>query len=233
MRAPFRAMAGVACASVLAACGGGGNGGAAPVPDTTGAVRVVHASPDVGLVDVAVDGEVVHADLGTDGYTEYFEVAGGPHVIEAIDSYYGTVVLHAEPIVAVGARYSVIGYTGPGGLDFAVVTDGAPPPRPGYRLLREVHAAPGLGAVDVYVTPHDAGIAGRIPLWQGVVLGQASSYAEVPADTVSVYVTRASTSEIVVQHGLLPKAGFIETMLLEGSSLGAGHYQHRPLDDRP
>jgi hypothetical protein len=194
---------------------------------------VVHASPNVGLVDVAVDGEVVYTDLGTDGYTEYFEVAGGPHVIEAIHSYYGTVVFHAEPIVAVGARYSVIGYTGLGGLDVTVVTDGSPPPASGYRLLREVHAAPGLGPVDVYVTPWDGGIAGRTPLWQGVVLGQASGYAAVPADSLSVYVTQAGTPDVVVQHGFLPRAGLIETMLLGESSLGPGLYKHRILDDRP
>jgi hypothetical protein len=162
-RALLAALASVAAAGLLAACGGDDDP-APPAPATpTANLRAIHASADTPGVDVFINGTRALAGV-TFGQASGFNavpaaatrvqvsLAGQPASAAAID---------VNPTLAAGRDYTAIaigsGSTGATRLQAVLIDDAGTAPAAGQAKLRVVHGAPAVPNVDIFVTaPNDA-----------------------------------------------------------------------------
>ncbi len=164
-----------------------------------GQLRVVHAWPGVPFVDVLVDGEPVRGALayGADG--GYEPVAEGPHTVALVASGQASAApLLSVPVeITAGSARTLVAHGGPG--QALVLDDLALAPVDGPALVRFVHAAPGLAALELAV------VAG--PRLAGPVeFGAATDYADVLPSTPSLSAVLAADHTTVAT---LPGAVFV------------------------
>jgi hypothetical protein len=146
-------------------------------------VRVVHASPDAGTVDVFVDGSALLTNFTFGTVSGYVSVPAGPHKIQVAPAGKGasaavitqTVTVNANTIYTVAA----IGTTASGfSLDAFVDSNTA---ANGEASVRVYHLSPDAGPVDV--------AAGGKTVISGLSYKNASSYLAVPAGSYTFTVT--------------------------------------------
>jgi hypothetical protein len=164
-----------------------------------GQLRVVHAWPGVPFVDVLVDGEPVRGALayGADG--GYEPVAEGTHTVALVTSGAASAApLLSVPVeITAGGARTLVAHGGPG--QALVLDDLALAPVDGPALVRFVHAAPGLPALELAV------VAG--PRLAGPVeFGAATNYADVPPSAPSLSAALAADHTTVAT---LPGAVFV------------------------
>ncbi len=146
-------------------------------------IKVLHASPDAGAVDVAVQGgPVLFGGLNNGESTDYLEVPTGSYKLELREA--GTSnVLYTIPTInlAAGTLYTAIaqGFVG-GSPAFKVqlVTDAQ------FSRVRVAHLSPGTPEVDVYV--------GNKRVLANVPFGAFSNYLELESGTYQVRVFLSS-----------------------------------------
>ncbi|WNV77003.1 alpha/beta hydrolase domain-containing protein [Geodermatophilus sp. DSM 44513] len=199
-----------------------------PGTPTGGAVRVLHAAPGTGAVDVWVDGErvVEAATFGTLG--AHTPVGPGDHRVEvrAAPSSAADAALVAGTVSAAGP--TTVTVTGSAAGDGAppalsVLADATAPEAPSAGL-RVAHAVPDLGAVDVQLRPTPDGEWTTAAT--GVAPGADSGPLRVAAGTHDLRLLAAGTDEVVaVVADVVTPAGSVQTAHAIGS---AGPGRDRP-----
>ncbi len=139
-----------AAASLLAACNGGGISGEPPQ------LRVINE--DFGAAtsfDVRVNSTSIVTNLGFGQATSFQPVTPGSNTVVAFDpTGTTTAVLTASFTTAFGASYSVFALAG----SALVVAQDNAPVAAGKARLSLVHAFPGQGALDIYLTAPTANL---------------------------------------------------------------------------
>ena len=164
-------------------------------------LRVVHASPDAGNVDVVIDGKTVLTDVPYANASDYLTVKAGTRRIEvrptgtttdAIDS---TVSFssHSDSTVLAEGFATV----SPSTIAAVVLTDDNSDPLSGKAKVRVIHAAPSAGNVDVYVVPPGTNITTVSPTLSNVPFQAASAYLSVDPGTYEVVVTPAGINTVI------------------------------------
>lgn len=154
-------------------------------------IRVVHASPDVGTVDVFMDGKKLLSSFQYASVSNYLPLPAGPHNIEialigkGIDA---PVITQTLP-VNTGKAYTIaaLGMQSTKNLSLQVFEDDNTIVGNSAKV-RIYHLSPGTGSVDI--TEDTRKIVGDI------AYSQASNYVSVPAGmyTFNATVTSANTS---------------------------------------
>jgi hypothetical protein len=169
-----------------------------------GALRVLHAGPDAGAVDVWVDGErvVESAEFGTLSY--YAPVAPGQHRVEVRTApstadddalLAGTVSAEGEPTTV-----AVVGSAAGDGVPLALSVLGATAaPQAPSAGLRVAHASPDLGAVDVQVRPTLDGEWASVAT--DVAVGEDSGSLRLDAGTYDVRLLAAGGDDVLAVVG--------------------------------
>ncbi|UJR86980.1 DUF4397 domain-containing protein [Sandaracinus amylolyticus] len=176
----MRAWRWLACASslVLAACGDDS-------PET--ALRVVHLSADAPRIDVFVDGEgPLVSGLAFGGGSDAVHVTPGDRDIQiapAGDGADGAVVTVSDARIEDGGRYTAVAFGALARVQASVVEDDASGLASGDARVRVIHAAEGVGTVDLYVVP-DAGAPE--PLAENLRYGGASDPVDITAGALVV-----------------------------------------------
>ena len=186
--------------------------------DTPTQLQAVHASPDAGLVDIVVDGDVA-ASIDFTQATGYLQVPAGSYNIAvnpagSAESAIGPVDLDLAP----GIRHDVVavGSAVGGTLEPLILTDD--PRRVATEAkVRIVHGAsnPAAALVDIYVTAVGAGIDVD-PTLPGVAYKANTGFLGLPAGVdYDVTVTIAGTKDIAIGPATLPvlNAGGIYTAI--------------------
>ena len=155
-------------------------------------VRVVHASPDAGTVDVYVDGSKLLSNFAFGTITDYVSVAAGSHNIQVAPAGKGVsaaVITQSVSVVA-GMAYTVaaIGTTASGFaltafVDNNQISDGT------MSKVRVYHLSPDAGPVDV--------AAGGQKLISGLTYKNGSDYLTVPANAYNFTVTATDSNSQV------------------------------------
>lgn len=192
-------------------------------PDATQArLRVLHASPNAGAVDVLVDAATVRGGLQYGQVIDYTPVAPGARTLRVRPAGTTTDAISATPTLAAGADYTVIALGRAGGqgalaLGALLLTDDAAPAA-GAASVRVVHAAPAAGAVDVYVTAPNADLATATATLTNVPFGAASPYLNnVPPGTYQVRVVPAGTRTVAIDvPSVTLAAGQVRTAVAVG-----------------
>ncbi len=152
-------------------------------------IRVIHASPDVGTVDVFMDGKKLLSSFQYASVSNYLPLPSGPHMLKIalIGKGIDAPVITQTLLVDIGKAYTIaaVGMQSDKSLSLDVFADDNTIAGNSAKV-RIYHLSPGTGSVDVNEDTHE--IVG------GVAYSQASNYLSIPAGMHTFNVTVASTN---------------------------------------
>lgn len=213
----------VAAASfVLAGCGQA-NLSSRPVV----ALRIVHASPDAGSLDVYANTTALAYGVGFGTISSYVAYAPGTYLLTSRQS--GTPVrLTSTPAnLAMRVQYTLLVGDVAAGLQSLLLQDQAQPAPPGQVALRFIDQATQLGPMDLYLVPQDSSLAATAPIVTGLTFTTAANlptYVNVPAGTYTL---------MILPNGSVPNATTIPRFSGSVVTYAAGSARTLILLDRP
>jgi hypothetical protein len=197
---------------------------AAMAPDARAAedgaarVRAIHAIPDLGPVDIYVDGVKQLGDVPFFTVSSYLELAPGQVELAVTEAgeplSHGNILLSGTVTVEAGQDYSIIarGST-TSSVGLTTVEDENGPPAVGEARLRVAHFSPDAPAVDILVD------GARVVT--NLSFQEVSGYLSVPAGSYSVGVAPTGGAPIATFDVTL-EAGKVYTAWANGLLAGSG-----------
>lgn len=161
-------------------------------------VRIVHASPDIGTVDVFVDGAKLLSNFQFATVTSYVPLPAGPHKVQValIGKGVNAAVITQTLSVQAGTSYTVAALgTQPTGFSLNVFADDNIIAGNATKL-RVYHLSPGAGSANVATDTGNSTI-------QGLTYTQASDYLSVPAGPHTLHITLSPTNTSIPVETLL------------------------------
>lgn len=149
-------------------------------------IRIIHASPDIGIVDAFVDGQKILSNFEFGTVTAYVPLPAGTHKLQIalIGKGVNASLVTQTMTVDAGAAYTVAALgTNASGFSFSVFKDNNLVVGNGAKV-RVYHLSPYAGAVNI-----DAGVNTIV---QGLTYPQASNYVDVPAGSYTFNLTGAA-----------------------------------------
>ncbi|MCU1502288.1 MAG: hypothetical protein JWM12_1642 [Ilumatobacteraceae bacterium] len=164
----------------------------APAP--SGWVRFGHFAPAQAPVDLYVDGNEVATNVAFKTVSSYLNVPAGTHTfsVKPASQPDAPDLLSVEAGVPADNAETIAAVTTRDGLAVQVYDDALASPPPGEALVRFIHSAPDVAAVDIAVTDGPV-IAAAIPY------PSATPYQAIAAGTYNVEVREAGTTNVVVK----------------------------------
>jgi hypothetical protein len=183
---------------------------ASPVhADSMAFIRIIHASPDAGTVDVFVDGKKTLSNFQFGTVTPYTPIPAGNNSIQIalIGQGPNAAILTQSISVSAGVSYTVAALgTKSTGYSLQVFTDNNQVPWNQARL-RVYHLSPGMGSASVTSNGNT--------IINGLVYKQASPYVTDPAGTYTFNISIEPTSKIDTVSATL-KAGMVTSIFAVG-----------------
>jgi hypothetical protein len=175
--------------------------------EPTADIRVLHASSDAPAVDIYIDDTRAISGLAFAEATSFTAVparslavairaAGAPADSEPVFS--ATITPAADASYTLVAYGLLAGGEGPA-FDVLVIDDMVDTPAASFARLFVLHAAPGVGPVDVYTQPGDS--LGDPLLEDFLPSADTGDYLEVPAGTYRIRITPAGASTVAYDSG--------------------------------
>jgi Domain of unknown function (DUF4397) len=149
-------------------------------------VRIIHASPDIGIVDAFVDGQKILSNFEFGTVTDYVPLPAGSHKLQIalIGKGINASLVTQTMLVDEGAAYTIAALgTNASGFSFSVFKDNNLVAGSGAKV-RVYHLSPFAGAVSIE--------AGNDTIVQGLSYPQASNYVNVPAGAYTFNLTGAA-----------------------------------------
>jgi hypothetical protein len=217
----------LAAAALTSACGDNGPG------EGGGRLRLVHISPDVGPVDIVLDGDTIVRNLAYRAASDYLDASAGGHTLQVSTTGTTNTLLDSDVSIADGTDYTVLVADTLASLKLIVLTDDNGPPPAGKIKVRAVHGSPHAGLVDVYVTTPEDVITGSTPVLINVHFGQFSPYLDADAGSYRVRVTPTKTTDVLIDSGdLTLDEGQVRTAIAVDPENGQGPFEIVVLSDR-
>ena len=184
--------------ATLALAGCGGLSGIQPVSQ----IRVINVSPDSPALDIRPDlaqsstasaqTGVYNISFGT--VSSYMAVAPGAYTHVAYTAGTQQQLATVRGKLLNGGQYTVLTSNIAASLQMTLLRDRSTPAPPGQVALRFLDQATRSGAVDIYLQPAGASIAGLTPVATSMTFGHNTGYVNAPAGTYSVVVVPAGTA---------------------------------------
>ncbi len=197
VRASSLALVVTAFAGLAAGC----NDGTRSHRTRTASLRLLHASPDAPDVDVLVDGAAALTAVPYQGGAGYLPLTPGRRNLQVAPAGTTTAVIDVTPDLLVGRKYTAIALGRVASIEALLLEDDPTPVAAGEVRVRVVHAAPGVAAVDVYVTAPGADLALATPTLDDVVFKDASGQLTLPAGDYQVRITAGAGGAPVYDSG--------------------------------
>jgi len=154
-------------------------------------VRIIHASPYIGVADIFVDGAKLLSSVDFGAITDYAPISPGPHHVQIalLGKGPGAAVITQDLAVRSGVTYTVaaIGAT-PSTLSLQVFIDNNLL-APGTAKLRMYHLSPDLGPLSVNANGNT--------LIQNITYQQASDYVGLSAGPYTFDVNAAQVNTML------------------------------------
>ncbi len=162
----------------------------------SGWARFGHFAPSVEPVDVWVDGAPFASNIAFKNVSGYLPLAAGPHHFElrATSQPDGPALISVDAGVPASGSVTVSAVSTRDGVASQVYDDALMSPPAGQALVRFIHAAPDVQAVDVRVV-------NGLPLASAVPYPAATSYVAIAAGQYDVQVVAAGTDTVLLQVG--------------------------------
>ena len=165
-------------------------------------VRVINVSPDAPALDIrpnlaqssaaSAQTGVYNISFGT--VSSYMPVAPGVYTHVAYTAGTQQQLATVQGKLLSGTQYTLLTSNIAANLQMTLLHDRATPAPPGQVALRFLDQATRSGAVDIYLQPAGASIAGLTPVAAGVTFGHNTGYINAPAGTYSIVVVPAGTA---------------------------------------
>lgn len=172
--------------------------------DSGNDVRVRVVNTTTSAIDLTSNGQVVggsgHVNAGTGSSCISIDPAVTTSVgvlEEGATSDY----LVTTPVLMPGARYTVVAYTSDDGTMRAIALPDELSIPSGLAALRIVHVAPGVGSLDVYVTPRNGPLG--TPSTASVGYGGNTGYFDVESGASQLRFTIATTPTLAFDAGTI------------------------------
>jgi hypothetical protein len=193
--------------TIVASCGGGST------QQTTGSaqVRVLQGSPDLGSVDVSVDGKILTTNLGWRKVfplptTSYVAVPAGTLQFQEVASgaTSSPALVSSTPQLSANTYFTIVtvGEQSTGTLSTVVLTDDHSPPASGGINMRIVNGASTIGVVDLYLTAASSDPVPASPTAAAFAFKSASSYFSFPGGTAELCLNPAGVVPFSMTHCL-------------------------------
>lgn len=201
MKSLVRASSLVLLATAVAAFSAGCNDGRSSNRVRTASLRVLHASPDAPAVDVLIDGTAALTAVPYEAGAGHLPLPAGQRNLQVAPTGTTTAVIDVTPDLGAGRKYTAIALGRVAAIEALLLEDDPTPIAASDVRVRVVHAAPGVGAVDVYVTAPGADLAGATPTLDDVPFKVASGQLTLPAGAYQVRITAAAGGAPVYDSG--------------------------------
>jgi hypothetical protein len=184
-------------------------------------VRIIHASPYIGVADIFVDGAKLLSSVGFGAITDYSPISPGPHHVQIalLGKGPGAAVITQDLAVKPGVTYTVaaIGAT-PSTLSLQVFIDNNLLV-PGTAKLRMYHLSPDLGPLSVNANGNT--------LIQNITYQQASDYVGLSAGPYTFDVNAAQVNTMLPLSATL-KANTVTSIFAIGMFNGNPQAELKP-----
>jgi len=182
----------------------------------TAQVRLGHAVPDAGALDVLFDGKVVIRDILFTNITHYLPVDVGKYAIKVVLASTNATVMETELSVSASTPYTIAAVGNASKIGPAGFIDDLRAPSSGHAAARFVHLSPNAPAMDVSVV-------GGSTLFSNVTFKQASSYIPLAAGSYNFTVTlHGSVTVALTLSNIKLAAGKVYSAFAEGFFGGSG-----------
>ncbi len=160
-------------------------------------VRVIDASYIAPAVNIYVEGTLFASNVGEGYISNYGTVTPSQAaIIKVTQATGGASLVTAAATLNAGAQHSVFltdnGST-PTQYNVTALEDQQIAAAAGHSAFRWLNQAPRTGAVDVYMVPGTATLAGTIPLCTNVGVGATCGYISFASQSVTMVITPAGT----------------------------------------
>jgi hypothetical protein len=192
-------------------------------------LRLMHAVPDGGAIDVLIDGKNVAPGLSFDIATSYLSVTSGSRHVQVFAAgtttnafFDGTVSLSGGTTYTAVATGSATSST----VVAPLFTDNNTAPTSGNIEIRVIHASPtwntDFGGLDVYVVAPGTSISGVSPTISNLTYKNASTYLSVAAGQYEIVMTPVGqkSNDIDIEPSDLNTAGRIRTFVVVDNAGG-------------
>jgi hypothetical protein len=177
-------------------------------------VRAIHLSANTPPVDIFVNGQgdAVAEDLAFTNSTDYLEVPPGSYTfnIAAAPGTPAQSVLDVGPLALMGGTpYTAVAFnTLAAPIEALALVDNLSNPGAGNIRVRPIHAAPGVGQVDIWEVsdPQNPAL-----LYEDVNFRDVGAYANLPAGTYTLGfdVDNDATPDLTFSTGALPAGSIL------------------------
>lgn len=191
-------------------------------------VRLMHASPDAPNMDVYIDGEATLNNVPFYTLSTYMEVPAGSHRIQLVPSgnTLDKAVISINTDLIRGRSYTIAAVNRFATIRALVLKDNAMLPPAGQAMVRIIHAAPDVAAVDIKLADSDT------PFLTDQFFGSAD-YATLPAGNQTLEVARNNTANVFfISPELRLESGWTYTLVLTGEGLAAPGFSIQASVDR-
>ncbi|GCE05680.1 cell wall anchor [Dictyobacter aurantiacus] len=181
-------------------------------------VRIIHASPDIGIVDVFVDGKKILSDFQFATVTDYVPIASGAHKVQLalIGKGIDASIITQEMTVQAGTPYTIAALgTKESGFLFKSFVDNNVIAGTGAKV-RVYHLSPGVGTASVSSQSNT--------LVNQISYANASSYIPVTSGTYAVTLN-ASAPKAALSTRLTLKPWSVLSVFAVGLVQGDPHWR--------
>jgi hypothetical protein len=156
-------------------------------------VRVIDASYIAPAANVAVEGELLAANIGQGTITPYGTLpANNDALIQITAATGGAALVTTNGTLLPGHHHSVFltdNGAAPNSYEVTILEDQQVQAASGHSAFRFLNQAPKIGAVDVYIVPAGSTLANSIPLVTDLAPGGTYGYVSFTSQTVTMIVT--------------------------------------------
>jgi len=191
------ALLAAAIALVLQGClGGSGN-----ATFSDGYYRFVHISPGSDNLAIASNGTQIVPSLSYHSATPYLEFGWGTPQIKVTSATSGVTYVNATIPVGSDGHYTYFLFGGGASVTNYSLRDDVVDAPSGSFLLREIHLATGIGAVDFYLLAAGATVDAGTPITTANAYGIGTVFTPYTAGTYHLAVTPTGTKTVIYDSG--------------------------------
>lgn len=178
-------------------------------------VRVAHTSQDAPAVDLYIDGEQSATDISFFDVSEYSTIPVGEHRVQVTPTGEALTNAVLDTTIDLGRDDYTIVVTGKSGsLQALLLEDSDQQVSAGKALIRFVHAAPDIAAVDFKLANSD------VPFLTDQYYTSAD-YVEIDAGTLTFEVAPAGSENVfLITPEMRFESGWAYTVYLTGKAVG-------------
>ncbi len=185
-------------------------------------VRVIDASYNAPAIDVKIGATPIAVNIGAATFTNYAFLPPENATADVYPTKTTTATASVAGAFLVGQQHSVFVTDTSGGYQATLLTDQAVNPPAGYVSLRFLQQAVQTGAVDIYLLPSNATLAGAKPLLSDVATGTVSAYVNVQAESYTLVIAPAgdtNAKDVYTSEALQFSGDQVRTVLIMDAQL--------------